>query len=93
MRNVPVNPDTYGVAAFRSRQQVLRFDQMLREKGIPSRVINTPRGVSKGCGVSVSFPTQYIDQAKQLQHTTHVNSLIGFYQGDGQNGRHAVRPV
>ena len=44
MANRFFNPDSYGVAAFRSRQQVLRFDQLLREQGIPTNVISTPRG-------------------------------------------------
>ena len=48
--------ESYGVAAFRSRQQVLRFEQQLRQEGIGNiRVVSTPREVAVGCGLSIQF--------------------------------------
>lgn len=32
----------FGIAAFRSRQQVLLFEAALRREGVDSRVISTP---------------------------------------------------
>lgn len=34
--------DVYGIAAFRSRQQVMHFEDALRREGIPVGVITTP---------------------------------------------------
>ena len=42
--------ESYGIAAFRSRQAVLRFEEMLRRAGVRAQVITTPRAVSLGCG-------------------------------------------
>ena len=42
--------DQYGIAAFRSRQQVLRFEDALRREGVQTSVVTTPRAVALGCG-------------------------------------------
>ena len=42
--------ESYALAAFRSRQAVLRFEEELRHAGVPTRVVTTPRAVSLGCG-------------------------------------------
>ena len=39
--------DVYGIAAFRSRQQVLRFEATLRRMGVPNRVVSTPRAIER----------------------------------------------
>ena len=41
--------ESYALAAFRSRQAVLRFEEELRRAGVPTRVVTTPRAVSLGC--------------------------------------------
>lgn len=72
--------EVYGVAAFRSRQQVLRFEQILRREGIPVRVVSTPRDISMGCGLSVRFP---IGEAEAVQRAARINdtgNLIGIYR-------------
>ena len=47
--------EVYGIAAFRSRQQVLRFEDVLRREGVNVRIVTTPRTVAMGCGLSVRF--------------------------------------
>ena len=43
--------EVYGIAAFRSRQQVLRFEDIMRREGVNVRVVTTPRAVALGCGL------------------------------------------
>ena len=50
--------DVYGIAAFRSRQQVLHYESILSRRGIPVRVLSTPREVAVGCGLSLQFPVE-----------------------------------
>ena len=38
----------FGIASFRSRTQVLRFEDALRRAGLESGVISTPREVAMG---------------------------------------------
>ena len=57
--------DVYGVAAFRSRQQVLRFESALRQRGVPTGVVTTPRDISMGCGLSVRFPMERLGEVRR----------------------------
>ena len=52
-----VNPSArpFGIASFRSRTQVLRFEDALRRAGLSVGVVSTPREVAMGCGLSVRF--------------------------------------
>ena len=43
-----MNEELFGIAAFRSRQQVMRFEDTLRRAGLPVKVISTPRDVAVG---------------------------------------------
>ncbi len=72
--------ETFGIAAFRSRQQVMRFDAALRRAGIRSEVISTPRDVSVGCGLSVRFDLRDAQQAMDVYHMSRPGNLIGFYR-------------
>ena len=45
----------YGIAAFRSRHQVMKFEEALKKEGLMVRVISTPREIALGCGLSVQF--------------------------------------
>lgn len=71
--------ETFGIAAFRSRQQVMRFEGALRRAGIHSRVISTPRDVSIGCGLSVQFDLGDKAQVFEVYRQTKPSNLIGFY--------------
>ncbi|MBR5232301.1 MAG: DUF3343 domain-containing protein [Clostridia bacterium] len=71
--------ETFGIAAFRSRQQVMRFEGALRRAGIHSQVISTPRDVSIGCGLSVQFDLRDKTQVFEVYRQTRLSNLIGFY--------------
>ena len=71
--------ETFGIAAFRSRQQVMRFEAALRRAGLRSQVISTPRDVSIGCGLSVQFDLSDKTQVFDVYKQTRPSNLIGFY--------------
>lgn len=86
--------ESFIIAAFRSRQSVLRFDTQLRQIGIASSVISTPREVSMGCGLSVSFPQQHLHQAITEYERARPVGLIGFYLVQPMQGsRSTLTPV
>ena len=74
--------ESFGVAAFRSRQQVLRFESALRRAGLSAEVVSTPRDVSIGCGLSVRFSLHQADQVMSVFHRIGPSNLIGFYRVD-----------
>lgn len=85
--------DIYGVAAFRSRQQVLRFEAALRQRGVPTRVITTPRDISMGCGLSVRFPLDYAQDVRRALATANPGNLIGLYRAEYDGARLRVTPL
>lgn len=86
--------EMFGIAAFRSRQQVMRFDSALRRAGIRSQVISTPRDVSVGCGLSVSFDLRDAQAVLDAYQRARPGNLIGFYRVDrGYGRRPTVSPL
>lgn len=85
--------DAYGVAAFRSRQQVLWFEAALRARGVPVEVISTPRDISMGCGLSVRFPLGRATDVRQALHGFNRDNLIGLYRADYDGARLRVAPL
>ena len=58
--------DSFGLAAFRSRTQVLRMEDALHRAGLSAGVIATPREVAIGCGLSVRFDLAQTPQVMQV---------------------------
>lgn len=86
--------DHFGIASFRSRQQVMSFERDLRKAGVRAAIITTPRNVSVGCGLSVQFPLSDSQRVAAAYRISHPENLIGFYHvtRDGQ-GRTEVKPL
>ena len=85
--------DVYGVAAFRSRQQVLRFEAALRQRGVPTQVVTTPRDISMGCGLSVRFPMERLSDVRRALLANNPGNLSGLYRADYDGQRLKVSPV
>ena len=77
--------DEFGIAAFRSRQQVMKFEEVLRREGLNVRVISTPRDVALGCGLSVQFHARDIKAVQNALSRLKPVNLIGVYLV-GRNG-------
>ena len=85
--------ESYGIAAFRSRQAVLRFDDQMRRAGLITHIITTPRAVSMGCGLSVRFDRCAMPIVMELQRSHPSPSFIGFYIAQRQDDKVRVTPV
>ncbi len=86
--------ETFGIAAFRSRQQVMRFESALRRHGVRAQVISTPRDVSVGCGLSVRFELSDTRAVLDAYQATRPGNLIGFYSVTRTGtGRPQVTPL
>ena len=72
--------EIFGIAAFRSRQQVLRFESALKRAGVRAGVVATPRDVAVGCGLSVRFDMQNTQDVKKVYMQSQPSNLIGFYR-------------
>jgi len=72
--------EIFGIGAFRSRQQVMRFESVLKRRGVRVSVISTPRDVSVGCGLSVRFEIEDADKVLDTYRQSSPGNLIGFYR-------------
>lgn len=79
--------DVYGIAAFRSRQQVLKYESLLARSGIASRVVSTPREIAVGCGLSLQFSLNDLRMVQSVLSRDRPVNLIGLYMVDQQDGR------
>lgn len=80
--------ETFGIASFRSRQQVLKFESALRREGLRASVITTPRDVSMGCGLSIRFDLEDYPLVREVYNHLRPSNLIGFYHITREGGRH-----
>lgn len=71
---------TYLIFAFRSRTQSIRFHGELRARGVDAMLINTPRDVSVGCGLSVKLSEQYLSAALGLERSMGLNTFLGAFR-------------
>jgi len=86
--------EVFGIASFRSRQQVLKFEGALRRSGIRVEVITTPRDVSVGCGLSIRFELEDADKVTAVYRQLRPSNLIGFYRVERMDGQRTVtRPL
>lgn len=85
--------ESFGIAAFRSRQQVMRFEDALRRAGINVDVVTTPREVAMGCGLSVRFALKDAERVRNIYRRVNPGNLIGFYRVDYIGGRARISPL
>ena len=83
--------EVFGIAAFRSRQQALRMEETLRMEGIESEIVNTPRAVAIGCGLSVRFSEGDLAGVQRVVREQRPAGLIGLYLVDAGGARPKVR--
>ena len=79
--------EVYGIAAFRSRSQVLHLEAAAKRAGIESKVVNTPRAVAAGCGLSLRVSQEDLPRLQQLLRQTRYETLIGLYRVETTSGR------
>ena len=86
--------ETFGIAAFRSRQQVLLLESALKREGLSVNVITTPRDVALGCGLSVRFHMDDLDRVEHVIHVQKPTHLVGIYRVDRIGaGRPRLSPI
>ena len=79
--------DVYGIAAYRSRQQVLMLESALRREGVNVKIVTTPREVSMGCGLSARFELSDAPHVARTERRMNTGNLIGLYRVEYANGR------
>ena len=82
------------IAAFRSRLQVMAFEEALKHQEMQASIVTTPRAVALGCGLSVRFEEKDAPRVKALYQALGLGNLIGFYRVTRDvSGRASVYPL
>lgn len=77
----------YTLAVFKSRFATLNFANLLKANNVPVAIINTPLGLSRACGISVKFLSDYTSKVQSLLCRINLNSFDGFYFMSRSDGR------
>ncbi len=86
--------ENFCIAAFRSRLQVMAFEEALKHQGMQASIVTTPRAVALGCGLSVRFEEKDAPRVKALYQALGLGNLIGFYRVVRDvSGRASVYPL
>ena len=86
--------ENFCIAAFRSRLQVMDFEEALKHQGMQASIVTTPRAVALGCGLSVRFEEKDAPRVKALYQALGLGNLIGFYRVTRDvSGRASVYPL
>lgn len=72
--------EDFGIVAYRSRTQVLQLEAALQRAGVGCSVINTPREVALGCGLSIRFELRDLDRVRGVVRQMRHSGLIGIYR-------------
>ncbi|MDR3293225.1 MAG: DUF3343 domain-containing protein [Clostridiales bacterium] len=75
------------IAVFRTREHTLKFASELNRRGYSASVVNTPREVHSGCGVSVRFDERASGVARKLIGYFDFDSFAGFYVSETKGYR------
>ncbi len=80
------------LAVFRSRMQAIDCNSRLKINGLPSVLVNTPKELNIGCGLSVKIPQNALPRAKILITNGRYSAFYGYYTlqspyGGNRNGR------
>ena len=70
----------FGIASFRSRQQVFAFEAALSRGGVRAEVVSTPREVALGCGLSVRVSPRNFRAAVSAFRSNEYRSFLGAYE-------------
>ena len=81
--------ETFGIGAFRSRQQVMNFESQLRSAGVHGEVVSTPREIAVGCGLSVKFAYADFPRVREICRKSPPANMIGIYRADNRLGSRA----
>ena len=85
--------ESFGFAAFRSRQQTTAFSTALKTTGMKCSIINTPHEIGMGCGLSVRFALADAKAVLAMCDKQRLTALIGVYIAETVSGRLVCKPI
>lgn len=85
--------EKYYVFAFSARTESMRFFEILKRRGVQSAIINTPRIITLGCGLSVKVYSRSYRAAVSAFGDGSYRTFLGAYEITVIGGRSSARRV
>ncbi len=74
-----MNQAEYYIAVFKSRNQTMKYYNTLKGERVRCEIVNTPRQVSLGCGLSVRFESGALSRALAVLRRLNLYSYGGMF--------------
>lgn len=74
-----MNQADYYIAVFKSRNQTMQYYNALKTERVQCEIVNTPRQVSLGCGLSVRFGSGALTRALAVLRRLNLYSYGGMF--------------
>lgn len=81
------------IITFRSRTDSMRISEMLYKSGVSNRLVNTPRELSLGCGISVLIDENSLPSARTILSALHRSSFVGIYRIEQEGLSKTITPI
>lgn len=69
----------YLIVSYKSRNSLYAFAKILRQMGIASTIINTPRNIALSCGLSLKVNFAYLNQVASLIRSANLQGFWGLF--------------
>lgn len=74
----------YLVVVFNSRNDTMQFYNIIKKYNTYCSIVNTPRLLTRSCGISVKIATGSVELAKNIISSSKFDSFKGIYQLSSQ---------
>ncbi len=68
------------LAVFGNRNHTMQFASYMRKSGKFCKIIDTPRDISKACGISIVFSNRDLTVARFILNRFQLSSFNGMYE-------------
>lgn len=69
----------YLIISYSSRNSLYAFAKILKQFGISSSTINTPRNIAQSCGLSLKVDFYYLTQISSLVQSSRLQGFWGVF--------------
>lgn len=83
----------YVAVSFRSRAHTVKFYGFLRDHGVYSEIINTPKEAGVGCGLSVKISVNDLPLVRRAVKVAGLGGFAGFFHVKMLYGKRTVRSI
>ncbi len=81
------------VVVFKSRTQVMSFNDIMRQQGYQSKLVSTPKEAHIGCGISAEISKSNVGVALKIIKKAGFSSFHGIFLIERQGNRTSTTKI